>query len=72
MEIHQKAKSIGVHSIDAPVSGGDVGAINAQVVTMVGAEQEAFEKVQPLIDHYSKVVELMGGPGAGQHTKAAN
>ena len=39
---------------------------------MVGAELEAFNVVEPLMKHYSKTIERMGGPGAGQHTKAAN
>ena len=72
VEIYNEAKKLGIHSIDAPVSGGDIGAKTGTVVTMVGAEEEDFENVEDLMKHYSKTIELMGGPGAGQHTKAAN
>ena len=65
IEIYKEAKKLGVHSIDAPVSGGDIGAKAGQVVTMVGAEKEAFDVVEPLMKHYSKTIELMGEPGAG-------
>jgi 3-hydroxyisobutyrate dehydrogenase len=71
-KIWETAKENGVHSIDAPVSGGDIGAKNGQVVTMVGAENEAFDKVKPLMETYSKRIELMGGPSMGQHTKAVS
>ena len=62
----------GVHSVDAPVSGGDTGAKNGQLVTMCGGEKEHYDAVKPLLDIYSKQAELMGAPGSGQHTKAAN
>ena len=62
----------GIGSIDAPVSGGDIGAKNGQVVSMCGGEKEYFDKAEPLMMHYSKRVKLMGGPGKGQHTKMAN
>ena len=71
-KIWEEAKEREIHSLDAPVSGGDIGAKNGQVITMVGAEEEAFEKIEPLFNHYSKTVKLMGGPSKGQHTKAAN
>ena len=70
--IHQAGKERGVWCVDAPVSGGDIGARNGQVVSMCGGDQEAMEKVTPLLETYSKTVKLMGGPGKGQHTKAAN
>lgn len=70
--IWEEAKERGVHSIDAPVSGGDIGAKNGEVVTMVGAEDEAYKKVEPLMQTYSKTIELMGGPSRGQHTKAVS
>jgi 3-hydroxyisobutyrate dehydrogenase len=62
----------GIHSVDAPVSGGDIGAKNGKLVTMVGGEKAAVEHVRPLLDLYSTQVEHMGAPGAGQSTKAAN
>ena len=72
LKIWEQAKAKGIHSIDAPVSGGDIGAKSGQVVTMVGAEEEAFKEVEPLMQTYSKKVELMGGPSMGQHTKAVS
>lgn len=62
----------GVGSVDAPVSGGDIGAKNGQVVSMCGGLKEHFDRVEPLMMNYSKRVKLMGGPGKGQHTKMAN
>jgi 3-hydroxyisobutyrate dehydrogenase len=58
--------------LDAPVSGGDVGAKNGQLVTMVGGEPEAVNHCMSLLETYSKQVMNMGGPGKGQHTKMAN
>ena len=71
-QIHEEAKKRGVGSIDAPVSGGDIGAKNGQVVTMCGGDQEDFDKVLPLFETYSKAVKLMGDAGKGQHTKCVN
>jgi len=66
------AKAKGVASIDAPVSGGDVGARNATLSIMVGAEQEDFDVVRPLFERLGKTIVRQGGPGAGQHTKMVN
>lgn len=54
------------------MSGGDTGAKNGNLVTMVGGTSEGFAKSKDLLEVYSQDVQLMGGPGAGQHTKAAN
>jgi 3-hydroxyisobutyrate dehydrogenase len=70
--IAAKALETKVHSIDAPVSGGDIGAKNGKLVTMVGGAKEAVDACRPLMDCYSAEVQNMGKPGAGQHTKAAN
>ena len=70
--ICEAGKERGVWCIDAPVSGGDIGAKNGQVVAMCGGDKEAFEKVLPLMETYSKTAKLMGGAGKGQHTKAVN
>ena len=70
--IHAAGKQRGVGCIDAPVSGGDIGAKNGQVVAMCGGDKEDFEKVLPLLETYSKTAKLMGGAGKGQHTKAVN
>ena len=71
-EIHRGAKARGVHALDAPVSGGDLGARNASLAIMVGGEREPFERALPLFEKMGKNIRLMGGPGAGQHTKMSN
>jgi 3-hydroxyisobutyrate dehydrogenase len=70
--IAERAAARGIESLDAPVSGGDVGARNATLAIMVGGEKAAFEKVLPLFQLMGKNIALMGGPGAGQHTKMCN
>ena len=62
----------GVTMLDAPVSGGEVGAINATLTIMVGGDADAFEKARPLFEAMGKTVSLIGGPGAGQVAKACN
>lgn len=72
VRIHAEAGKRGVQALDAPVSGGDVGAREATLAIMVGGEQAVFERVLPLFQHMGKNIRLMGGPGAGQHTKMSN
>jgi 3-hydroxyisobutyrate dehydrogenase len=72
VEIHEAAKAKGIQALDAPVSGGDVGARNATLVIMVGGEPVAFERAEPLLHSLGKTVKLLGGPGSGQHTKMVN
>jgi len=72
IEIAKALKEKGVFSLDAPVSGGDVGARNATLSIMVGGEKEAFEAARPLLEKLGKTIILQGGPGAGQHTKMCN
>ena len=67
-----KAKEKGVLAMDAPVSGGDVGAAAATLSIMCGGSEEAMEKAKPLLDHMGTTIAHMGGPGAGQHTKMCN
>jgi 3-hydroxyisobutyrate dehydrogenase len=71
-EIFDAAAARGVEALDAPVSGGDVGARNATLVIMVGGTQAAFDRVLPLFETFGKTIVLEGGPGAGQHTKMMN
>jgi len=71
-EIHGAAAEKGVEALDAPVSGGDVGARNAALVIMVGGGEAAFDRVRPLFESMGKTIVLQGGPGAGQHTKMTN
>ena len=70
--IHAEAKKKGIDALDAPVSGGDVGARNAKLAVMVGGEKAAFERVLPLLKHMGENIAFFGGPGAGQHTKMVN
>jgi len=62
----------GLPVLDAPVSGGDLGAKNATLTIMVGGDAAAFEEIKPFFAFLGKTVILQGGPGAGQHTKMAN
>src|SRR5437870_11105016 len=71
-EIHSAAKAKGVLSLDAPVSGGDVGAKNAALSIMVGGDAEAVEAIRPLFECMGKTIIHQGAPGAGQHTKMVN
>src|SRR5438445_820059 len=71
-EIYDAAKAKGVVSIDAPVSGGDVGAKNATLSIMVGGSADAVEAVRPLFECMGKTIVHQGPPGAGQHTKMVN
>ncbi|MFO0851617.1 MAG: NAD(P)-dependent oxidoreductase [Gemmataceae bacterium] len=70
--IHAAAKAKGVHALDAPVSGGDVGAKNAALSIMIGGEKPVLDAVAPLFACMGKTIVHQGGPGAGQHTKMVN
>jgi len=71
-EVHSKCRERGVGFVDAPVSGGQAGAQNAQLGIMCGGEPPDFERAKPVIDIYAKMAALIGGPGAGQLTKMVN
>jgi 3-hydroxyisobutyrate dehydrogenase len=72
VRIAAAAAERGVHALDAPVSGGDVGARDAKLTIMVGGDESAFAAVEGLLRAVGPNVVLQGGPGAGQHTKMAN
>ena len=72
MKIYKKAKQKGIHSLDAPVSGGDIGAKNGTLSIMVGGDIQIFEKIKPLFEIMGKNIEYIGSAGSGQHTKMAN
>ncbi len=72
IEVAGKLGERGVAALDAPVSGGEAGAINAALSIMVGGSQEAFDRALPLFEVMGKTIVLMGGAGAGQTTKACN
>ena len=71
-EIYEAARARGVASLDAPVSGGDVGARAAGLSIMVGGDRDAFERVAPLLRCLGATVVHQGPAGAGQHTKMVN
>jgi 3-hydroxyisobutyrate dehydrogenase len=70
--IADAAAARGLAALDAPVSGGDIGARDAKLVIMVGGEAAAFDRTRPLFELMGKNIILQGGPGAGQHCKMAN
>ncbi len=70
--IFDEARARGLEALDAPVSGGDLGAREAALAIMVGGEAPVFSRVLPLFEKMGRNVRLMGGPGAGQHTKMCN
>jgi 2-hydroxy-3-oxopropionate reductase len=71
-ELAAKVKECGASMLDAPVSGGDVGAIEGTLSIMVGGSEEDFERAKPLLDVMGKTVTHVGPSGAGQLVKAAN
>lgn len=72
VEIYEKAKAKGVSSVDAPVSGGDVGAKEARLSIMIGGDEDVVGALQPCWEAMGKTIVRQGGPGAGQHTKMVN
>ena len=71
-EIYGKAKAQGISSIDAPVSGGDIGAQEARLSIMVGGDADAVEAIMPLLEAMGKNIVHQGGASTGQHTKMCN
>lgn len=71
-EIGKSLAQAGIAFLDAPVSGGEVGAINGQLTIMVGGDPDAFDRVKPLFNLFGKAVTLIGPVGAGQVAKACN
>lgn len=72
VEVYHAAKKKGVYSVDAPVSGGDVGAREARLSIMIGGDKEIVEALQPCWEAMGKTIVHQGGAGAGQHTKMVN
>ena len=70
--IAKSASEKGIFSIDAPVSGGDIGAKSGKLVVMIGGDSAALERCMPLLNCFSAECKNMGEAGAGQHTKMAN
>lgn len=72
VQVHESARAKGIGSIDAPVSGGDVGAKQAALSIMAGGDRSDFDSALPILSLLGKQVVYQGGPGAGQHTKMVN
>ena len=71
-ELHAKCKALGIGFVDAPVSGGQAGAVNGQLGIMCGGDDADFNRVKPVLDIYAKSCVQIGGPGAGQLCKMVN
>jgi 3-hydroxyisobutyrate dehydrogenase len=71
-KIYTAAKELGVAALDAPVSGGDIGAREATLAIMVGGDKATYEKILPLLQILGKNIAHMGAAGTGQHTKMCN
>jgi 3-hydroxyisobutyrate dehydrogenase-like beta-hydroxyacid dehydrogenase len=71
-ELYQAARARGLHFIDAPVSGGQAGAINGQLTVMCGGDAEAFERARGVIAAYARAVTRIGDSGSGQLAKMVN
>lgn len=72
VEIAEAARARGADALDAPVSGGDIGARNAALSIMVGGDETAFNHAKPILEKLGKTIVLQGPAGRGQHTKMVN
>lgn len=71
-ELSEIGKKKGYRVVDAPVTGGDIGAKNATLSIMVGGEKDTFEEIRPLLEKMGTIISYMGVAGNGQHAKLAN
>lgn len=71
-KIHAEVESTGAVMLDAPVSGGESGAVNGTLTIMVGGDEEVFKACEPVLMSIGKTLTYMGGPGCGQATKLGN
>ncbi len=71
-ELHSEARKRGFHFVDAPVSGGQAGAVNGQLAVMCGGDKPAFDRAQPVAMAFAKAVTLIGDTGSGQLAKMVN
>ena len=71
-ELHSEARKRGLHFVDAPISGGQAGAVNGQLTVMCGGDKPAFDRAQPVAMAFAKAVTLIGDSGAGQLAKMVN
>ncbi len=70
--IYREAGAEGLHALDAPVSGGDLGAREGKLAIMVGGDRETYDRVLPIFEILGENIAFMGKPGSGQHTKMSN
>ena len=71
-EVAAACEAQGCAMLDAPVSGGEAGAVNGALTVMVGGDEAAYAKAEPVMAHYARATKLMGPSGAGQLTKMVN
>jgi len=71
-ELHAAARARGLHFIDAPVSGGQAGAVGGTLTVLCGGDAEPFDRVRPVLMAYARACTLLGGPGSGQLAKMVN
>ena len=71
-ELDERCRTKGAHFIDAPISGGEAGAMNGQLTIMCGGEEKAFKSAEPVMAAFGKKMTLIGGSGAGQLAKSVN
>lgn len=71
-QIFEEATQKGLHALDAPVSGGDIGAKNGVLSIMVGGEKEIFKQISPILNLFGENIVFQGPAGSGQHTKMCN
>lgn len=71
-KLYHEASERGLHSLDAPVSGGDIGAKNGTLSLMVGGDKDVFEELQPIFELFGQNIVYQGVAGSGQHTKMCN
>lgn len=71
-KLYHEASERGLYSLDAPVSGGDIGAKNGTLSLMVGGDKDVFEKMQPIFELFGHNIIYQGVAGSGQHTKMCN
>ena len=71
-DLDARCRAKGAHFIDAPVSGGEAGAVNGKLTVMCGGEEDAFVKAEPVMDAFARAITLIGPSGAGQLAKSVN
>lgn len=71
-ELHARARDAGLHFVDAPVSGGEAGAVNGVLTVMCGGDEAPFDAMKPVAAAYARAVTRLGGSGAGQQAKMVN